>query len=84
MSRINEVDRQVLEALPGADKIKALLQSKRGLSVKEFAGKHSEWPERVSDCIRGVRPHPQIRDALAAELDLSRKAVDELIDGKAA
>lgn len=83
MGSINEIDRQVIDALPGSEKIKALL-SKRGLSVKEFAGKHSEWPERVSDCIRNVRPHPEIREKLAVELSLPRTTIDELIDGKAA
>lgn len=83
MAGINEIDQRVLAALTGAEKIKALLDE-RGLSVKEFAGKHSEWPERVSECIRAVRPWPEIRDALAAELELPRAMIDELIDGKAA
>lgn len=82
-SRINEIDRQVIEALPGSEKIKALL-SKRGLSLKEFAGKHGEWPEMVSDCIRGARPLAEIREKLAAELELDRATIDALIDGKAA
>lgn len=82
MARINEIDRQVIVALPGSEKIKALL-SHRGLSLKEFAGKHGEWPEAVSDCIRGERPLPEIREKLARELGLSRRTIDELI-GKAA
>lgn len=83
MARINEIDREVLAALPGSEKIKALL-SKRGLSLKEFGGKHGEWPEMVSDCIRGARPLPEIREKLASELELSRAVIDELIDGKPA
>lgn len=82
MPRINDIDRQVISALPGSEKIKVLL-SKRGLTLKEFAGKHGEWPEMVSDCIRGARPLPEIRDKLAKELGLSRRTIDELI-GKAA
>lgn len=79
MGSINEIDRQVIAALPGSEKIKALL-SKRGLSLKEFAGKHAEWPEMVSDCIRGARPLPEIREKLATELGLSRATIDQLID----
>lgn len=83
MARINEIDRQVIEALPGSEKIKALL-AKRGLSLKEFAGKHAEWPEMVSDCIRGARPLPEIREKLAQELELDRATIDALIDGREA
>ncbi len=80
MARINEIDQRVLAALPGSEKIKTLLGEK-GLSLKEFAGKSAEWPEMVSDCIRGARPLPEIREKLAAELSLPRAAIDELIDG---
>lgn len=83
MDGINEIDQRVIAALPGSEKIKALL-AERGLSLKEFAGKHAEWPEMVSDCIRGARPLPEIREKLATELDLPRTTIDQLIDGRAA
>lgn len=81
MARINEIDRRVLEALPGSEKIKTLLKEERGLELKDFARKHSEWVENVSACIRGVRPLPEVRDLLAAELEMSRADIDALIDG---
>lgn len=83
MARINEIDRQVLETLKGSEKLKTLLAS-RDLSLKGFARKHGLWVQEVSFCIRGERPHPEIREALAAELDLPRGTIDQLIDGKAA
>lgn len=83
MTRINELDRRVLGALSGADKIKALLKE-RGLELKAFAQQSGEWVQDVSACIRGERPLPEIREKLAAELGMSRQAIDQLIDGKAA
>jgi hypothetical protein len=83
MGRINEIDRRVLAALSGAEKIKALLDE-RGMNLKDFARQHGEWVENVSACIRGERQLPEVRDALAATLELSRAQIDELIAGKAA
>lgn len=83
MARINEVDRVVLASLTGADKLKALLAD-RGLGLKDFAKKHGEWVQDVSLCIRGQREMPDIRDKLAAELEMDRSAIDRLIDGEKA
>lgn len=83
MPRINEVEKRVLEGLSGAEKVKALLAG-RGKTLKDFAREHGEWIESVSACIRGVRPLPELRDKLAAELGMTRAAIDELIDGRAA
>lgn len=83
MARINDIDRQVLATLRGADKIKALLTA-RGENLTTFARKHGEWVENVSACIRGQRPLSEIRDKLAAELEMDRTAIDRLIDGEAA
>lgn len=80
MARINEVDRRVLDALSGGEKIKALLKE-RGLDLMGFAEKHGEWVQNVSYCIRGDRPLPGIRDKIAAELEMDRSAIDRLIDG---
>lgn len=80
MARFNEIDRQVLAALPGRDKLKALL-SARGLGLKDFAQKRGLWVQEVSICLRGERPLSEIRDALADELGIDRAVVDELIDG---
>lgn len=82
-ARINEVDQRVLGALPGGEKLKALL-SERDLSVSAFAKKHDLWKQEVSMCLRGERPYPEIREAIAKELDLERGTVDELIDGEKA
>lgn len=79
MSRINEIDKRVLGTLSGRDKIKALL-SEKGLTVRDFARKHDLWRENVSRCMGGKRPLPEIRDALAEELDLPREKIDALIE----
>lgn len=83
MPRINELDRRVLATLSGGEKVKALLSDK-GLSLAAFAEKHNLWVQNVSYCVHGDRPLPEIREKLAAELDLSRAALDSLIDGTAA
>lgn len=80
MARINEVDRRVLDAMGGREKLKLLL-SEKGLTLKQFAEKHNEWVENVSRCISGERPLPEIREKLAAELGIDRGMVDTLIDG---
>ena len=78
MARINEIDRRVLATLSGGDKIKGLLKE-RGLDLTTFAEKHNEWVQNVSYCIRGERPLPEIREKLAAELEMSRGEIDALI-----
>lgn len=80
--RINDLDRRVLGVLDGRDKLKALLREK-GLQLRDFAEKHNYWVENVSRCLSGERPLPEIREALAGELGLSRAEVDALIDGPA-
>ena len=80
MARINEVDRRVLAAMGGREKLKLLL-AERGLNLTTFAERHNRWVEDVSRCIGGERPLPEIRDALAAELEMDRAAIDALIDG---
>lgn len=80
MTDFNDLDRRIIAALSGRDRIKLLLRE-RGLQLQEFARKHNLWVEQVSQCIRGVRDYPEIRDALAAELGLTRTQIDELIDG---
>lgn len=80
MARINEIDRRVLRALSGRDKLKALLADK-GMSLKDFAERHNEWVENVSRCLAGERPLPELREKLAEDLGMSREAVDMLIDG---
>ena len=82
-SPINELDRRVLRALPGREKIKALL-SKKGMNLTAFAEAHNEWVEKVSMCIRGERPYPEIREKIARELELDRSEIDHLIDGEKA
>ena len=80
---INDLDRQVLGALDGRDKIKALLKA-RGLQLRDFAEKHNHWVENVSRCLSGERQLPEIRDHLATELEMTRAQVDALIDPGAA
>ena len=83
MAEINEIDRRILSAIDGRERLKLLLKD-AGLGLQDFAQKHNLWIEQVSMCLKGDRPYPEIRDALAAELSLSREQVDGLIDNEAA
>lgn len=83
MARINDIDRRVLATLTGRDRLKALL-GERGFTLRAFAEKHNLWVENVSRCLSGERSLPEIRDAIASELELDRSTVDRLIDGEAA
>jgi hypothetical protein len=80
MSNRNDLDRRVLAALQPNEKIRALLRE-RGLEYQDIAGKYGFWGEQVSQCARGARKYPQIRDVFAQELGLTREQIDELIDG---
>lgn len=80
MPRINEIDQRVLATLTGRDRLKALL-SEKGMTLTAFAAKHNAWVENVSRCLSGERQYPEIREALASELELDRTTVDDLIDG---
>ena len=80
MPDFNEVERRVLGALDGRERLKVLLRD-RGLQMQDFARKHGLWVEQLSMCLRGERPYAEIRDALATELELSRETIDALIDG---
>lgn len=83
MEQINEMDREILEALSGGEKVKALLRV-RGMSLTDFARKHNHWVEDVSRCLGGSQPHPGVRDSLATELGWTRDQVDLVLDSKAA
>lgn len=80
MAEINDIDRRVLGAIDGRERLKLLLKD-AGLTLQEFAQKQNVWVEQVSMCLKGDRPYPEIREAIASELGLSRATVDELIDG---
>ena len=85
MSEFNEVDRKLLDAMEGPDKIKLLLRSK-GLEnpVQDFAARLGRWAEQVSMCLRGDRKYEDIRDSLAEFLEVPRSQVDLWIDGEPA
>lgn len=80
MSNRNDLDRRVLAALQPNEKIRALLRE-RGLEYQDIAAKYGFWGEQVSQCARGARTYPKIRDVFAKELGLTREQIDELIDG---
>ena len=81
-NEIGTLDQRVLDALPGAEKIKALLRE-RGMELRDFAEKYNHWVETVSRCIWARRDTPAIRDDLATELSMMREEIDLLIDGPA-
>lgn len=80
MAKLSEIDKRIIETLTGRDRIKALL-SARSLSLKAFAERHNLWVENVSRCIGGDRPLPEVRAALATELELTLNEVSQIIDG---
>lgn len=83
MEQINEVDREVLQALSGGEKAKALLKA-RGMTLTDFARKYNHWVEDVSRCLGGSQPLPDVRDSLALEFGWQRLQVDQLLDSKVA
>jgi transcriptional regulator with XRE-family HTH domain len=80
---INEIERRVLSAIDGRERLKILLKDS-GLTMQTFAQKHGLWVQQVSMCLSGDRRYPEIRNALASELEIPSKVVDSLIDGEAA
>lgn len=83
MRTVNEVDERVLRAMSGPDRIKILLRDAGFPSLATLSWKIQKHVQQISYCINGDREYPEIRDALAAELELSRDEIDELIDGPA-
>lgn len=78
-------DQRVLDALPPDERIKTLLRA-CGLSLQDVAKTGGWWAEQVGMCIRGQRPYPEIRDAIATELrefGVTREDLDRWIDGDA-
>lgn len=76
------VDRRLATELSGADKLAALLRA-RGYSLAGYARARGFWPEQIKMALYGTRPYPEVRDALADDLELPRDEVDRLIDGQA-
>jgi len=75
-------DRRLAAELSGSDKIAALLRA-RGWTLASYARSRGWWPEQVKMALSGARPYPEIREALAQDLDLPRAEIDRLIDGDA-
>lgn len=84
MAEVNEVDVRVLGAMSGAERIRMLLREVGYRTLTDFAYEIRTHPQTVSYCINGDREYPEIRDALARRLDLTREQVDLLIGAKPA
>lgn len=82
MPKINDVDRRVLSAMSGAERMKLLLKDAGFPSLRSFAVEHGLYVQEVSYCLNGDREYGRIRDLLAEDLGLSRTEVDRLIDGE--
>jgi len=79
MPRINAIDRRVLDAMGGEDRIRLLLRDAGFDTLREFAKEHGVYLEEVSMCLKRRREYPAVRDALAGALELTRAEVDELL-----
>ena len=79
MPRINEIDRKVLEAMSGEDRLRALIRGAGFDTIRELARALHAFPPEVSMCLNRHREYPEIRDAIAEELDLTREQVDQMI-----
>ena len=85
MTKLNELDRRVLESLSGRAKLDALLADHGCPTVRAVALAIQEHEENVSRCLsghQGRRPTmDRIRDKLAALVSLERADVDTLLGG---
>lgn len=82
-SKKNDIDRRLASELAGTDKLRTLMKVRSG-SVSRWAVDQGFIPEQVFMATTGVRPYPEIRDAIARDLDLDRAEVDRLIDAEKA
>lgn len=73
-------DIRLPEDLPSRDRFKVMLMA-RGYTVAAWARSRGFHDSQVWMCISGERPYPQVREALAEELELDRATVDRMIDG---
>lgn len=73
------IDRQLVRALTGDEKIRALMAARAG-SVSRWAVNEGFIPEQVFMALSGRRPYPEIRERIAARFDLPRAEVDRLLD----
>lgn len=67
--------------LSGRDRIKVLLAA-QGFTVASWARDRGFHDSQVWMCISGTRPYPEIREALAEDLDKARTTIDGLIAGQ--
>lgn len=82
MPEVNEVDARILNAMSGAERLRMLIRESGFKTLTDFAYKLRTHPQTVSFCINGDREYPEIRDALATELGLTREEIDGMIDGQ--
>jgi lambda repressor-like predicted transcriptional regulator len=78
----NAIDARLADELTGQEKLRALFKSK-GWTYQNYARERGFWPEQVKMTLHGTRPYPEVRECLAADLELSRAEIDALIDGPA-
>lgn len=76
------IDKRLARDLSGPDKLRALLKT-RYRTIQRFAQAHGLYPQQVTMTLDGDRAYPEVRDALAEDLDLPRAEIDRLIDGDA-
>lgn len=65
--------------LPPRERLKILLRAKGHSSIASWARKRGFHESQVWMCLSGEREYPQIRDALAEDLELPRLKIDQLI-----
>lgn len=75
------IDRRLAKELTGRAKLRALIAARYG-TMQKFAQVRGLYPQQVTMTLKGDRAYPEVRDALADDLDLPRSEIDRLIDGE--
>lgn len=76
--KINQIKGLVSHGLTVSEAVQKALD----ISLSEFARQHGFRSGEVSMCLLGYhqRTYPEIREAIAAALDVPREFIDQLID----
>lgn len=82
--KVSVLDQMLIQHLPGATKIRALLIQRAG-SLSAWAGSNGFWPARLSHHLRRSEDHPAISEAIGRDLGIPvEEVISALNDGREA